>query len=84
MIQQESYTYKDPITEFLECLYVNFDFDGAQKKLRECETVSGQAFYTNFLYLYIKHVNVLLSSAISNTLTVNLFLYVTLKTQQET
>lgn len=23
----------------MECLYVNFDFDGAQKKLRECETV---------------------------------------------
>ncbi|XP_075962440.1 eukaryotic translation initiation factor 3 subunit E-B isoform X3 [Anarhichas minor] len=39
VIQQESYTYKDPITEFVECLYVNFDFDGAQKKLRECESV---------------------------------------------
>uniref|UniRef100_A0A8C6SSL4 Eukaryotic translation initiation factor 3 subunit E n=1 Tax=Neogobius melanostomus TaxID=47308 RepID=A0A8C6SSL4_9GOBI len=25
VIQQESYTYKDPITEFVECLYVNFD-----------------------------------------------------------
>ena len=37
---QESYTYRDPITEFLECLYVNFDFDGAQQKLVECETVS--------------------------------------------
>uniref|UniRef100_A0A671QBV0 Eukaryotic translation initiation factor 3 subunit E n=1 Tax=Sinocyclocheilus anshuiensis TaxID=1608454 RepID=A0A671QBV0_9TELE len=37
VIQQESYTYKDPITEFVECLYVNFDFDSAQKKLRECE-----------------------------------------------
>lgn len=36
---QESYTYGDPITEFVECLYVNFDFDGAQKKLRECESV---------------------------------------------
>uniref|UniRef100_A0A8C2XCW2 Eukaryotic translation initiation factor 3 subunit E n=1 Tax=Cyclopterus lumpus TaxID=8103 RepID=A0A8C2XCW2_CYCLU len=32
VIQQESYTYEDPITEFVECLYVNFDFDGAQKK----------------------------------------------------
>lgn len=40
LILQESYTYKDPITEFVECLYVNFDFDGAQKKLRECESVS--------------------------------------------
>ena len=28
IIQQESYTYRDPITEFLECLYVKFDFDG--------------------------------------------------------
>uniref|UniRef100_A0A8C3F1V1 Eukaryotic translation initiation factor 3 subunit E n=1 Tax=Chrysemys picta bellii TaxID=8478 RepID=A0A8C3F1V1_CHRPI len=41
----ESYTYKDPITEFVECLYVNFDFDGAQKKLRECEAVLVNDFF---------------------------------------
>jgi hypothetical protein len=40
VIQQEHYTYRDPITEFLECLYVNYDFEGAQQKLRECEEVS--------------------------------------------
>uniref|UniRef100_A0A0E0EBP2 Eukaryotic translation initiation factor 3 subunit E n=1 Tax=Oryza meridionalis TaxID=40149 RepID=A0A0E0EBP2_9ORYZ len=34
VIQQEQHSYKDPITEFLECLYVNRDFDGAQQKLR--------------------------------------------------
>jgi len=45
VIQQESYTYRDPITEFLECLYVNFDFDGAQQKLRECETVLVNDFF---------------------------------------
>uniref|UniRef100_A0ACD5UN08 Uncharacterized protein n=2 Tax=Avena sativa TaxID=4498 RepID=A0ACD5UN08_AVESA len=39
VIQQEQQTYKDPITEFLECLYVNYDFDGAQQKLIECEQV---------------------------------------------
>lgn len=39
VIQQESHVYKDPITEFLECLYINYDFDGAQKKLQECENV---------------------------------------------
>lgn len=39
LLLQESYTYKDPITEFVECLYVNFDFDSAQRKLRECESV---------------------------------------------
>ncbi|CAG8445989.1 2726_t:CDS:2 [Ambispora gerdemannii] len=37
IIQQESYEYRDPITEFIECLYVNFDFEGAQHKLKECE-----------------------------------------------
>ncbi|XP_050401553.1 eukaryotic translation initiation factor 3 subunit E-B [Patella vulgata] len=45
IIQHESYTYKDPITEFIECLYVHFDFDGAQKKLRDCETVLSNDFF---------------------------------------
>ncbi|GBG00265.1 eukaryotic translation initiation factor 3 subunit E [Raphidocelis subcapitata] len=39
LIQTESYEYSDPITEFLECLFVNYDFDGAQVKLAECEAV---------------------------------------------
>merc|ERR1719462_95769 len=45
VIQQESYTYRDPITEFIECLYVNFDFDRAQEKLRECATVLSNDFF---------------------------------------
>jgi len=45
VIQQESYTYRDPITEFIECLYVNFDFDKAQEKLGECETVLSNDFF---------------------------------------
>ncbi|KAL2480686.1 eukaryotic translation initiation factor 3E [Abeliophyllum distichum] len=39
VIQQEQYSYEDPITEFLACVFVNYDFDGAQKKMRECEEV---------------------------------------------
>ncbi|KAI4325636.1 hypothetical protein MLD38_031018 [Melastoma candidum] len=39
VVQQEQNSYKDPITEFLACVYVNYDFEGAQKKLRECEEV---------------------------------------------
>ena len=27
------------MTEFVECLYVNYDFDRAQKKLLECDKV---------------------------------------------
>lgn len=45
VIQQESYTYRDPITEFLECLYVNFDFEGARLKLHECQTVILNDFF---------------------------------------
>merc|ERR1719327_2427290 len=45
VIQEESYTYKDPITSFIEDLYVNFNFDGAQQKLRDCETVLVNDFF---------------------------------------
>lgn len=44
VIQQEQHCYKDPVTEFLECLYINYDFEGAQKKLKECEQVSFMDF----------------------------------------
>ncbi|KAI9207858.1 eukaryotic translation initiation factor 3 [Polychytrium aggregatum] len=45
IIQQESHIYRDPITEFIECLYVNFDFDGAQQKLKACDDVLDNDFF---------------------------------------
>mmetsp|Transcript_48980 Transcript_48980/g.156828 ORF Transcript_48980/g.156828 Transcript_48980/m.156828 type:complete len:345 (+) Transcript_48980:184-1218(+) len=45
VIQQEHHDYHDPITEFLECLYVKYDFEGAQQKLRECEEVLANDFF---------------------------------------
>jgi len=45
VIQEESYTYQDPITSFIEDLYVKFDFDGAQQKLRDCERVLINDFF---------------------------------------
>ena len=33
VIQQEHHTYTDPITEFVECLLVRYDFDSAQERL---------------------------------------------------
>ncbi|CAG8613299.1 eIF3 subunit 6 N terminal domain-containing protein [Gigaspora rosea] len=45
IIQQESYEYRDPITEFIESLYVKFDFEGAQHKLKECEEVLSNDFF---------------------------------------
>lgn len=45
VIQQEAYEYSDPTTQFLECLFVNYDFDGAQQKLVECELVIDNDFF---------------------------------------
>eukprot|EP00798_Chlamydomonas_sp_ICE-L_P007133 gene7133-239_t len=45
VIQQEAYEYSDPITQFLESLYVNYDFDGAQQCLAECEGVLDNDFF---------------------------------------
>ncbi|SAM04836.1 hypothetical protein [Absidia glauca] len=45
IIEQESYEYRDPVTEFIEALFINFDFEGAQKKLKECEYVLSHDFF---------------------------------------
>lgn len=45
VIQAEAHAYSDPITEFLECLFVNYDFEGAQQKLRECDEVLKNDFF---------------------------------------
>ncbi|VDO96702.1 unnamed protein product [Soboliphyme baturini] len=45
IIQVESYHYRDSVTEFVECLYVHYNFDGAQQKLRECEEVLANDFF---------------------------------------
>jgi len=39
VLQQESHAYSDPITSFLECLFVRCDFEGAQAALAECDTL---------------------------------------------
>ncbi|RNA16146.1 eukaryotic translation initiation factor 3 subunit E-B [Brachionus plicatilis] len=45
IIQQEAYNYRDPITELVECLYVNFDFDGVQIMLGKCDQVLANDFF---------------------------------------
>ncbi|KAI0560184.1 Translation initiation factor eIF3 subunit E [Gracilaria domingensis] len=45
VIQQEAYAYSDPITEFVEYLYVNFDFEGAQDMLQNCENTLRRDFF---------------------------------------
>ncbi|GAB4815184.1 hypothetical protein N2152v2_002230 [Parachlorella kessleri] len=45
VISQERYEYRDPITDFLYCLFVDFDFQGAQDKLALCEEVLDSDFF---------------------------------------
>ncbi|KAJ3129700.1 Eukaryotic translation initiation factor 3 subunit E [Nowakowskiella sp. JEL0407] len=45
VVQHESHMYRDPITEFVEALYVNFDFEEAQRKQKECEEVLANDFF---------------------------------------
>ena len=49
VLQQEEYEFSDPVTQFLTCLYVDFDFEGAQQKLAECETVLENDFFLTAL-----------------------------------
>lgn len=38
-------SYHDPLTAFVEHLFVNFDFESAQEQLRECEVVLASDFF---------------------------------------
>lgn len=50
MIQQEAHNYTDPILQFLECLYIKFDFDTAQKKLLLCDQEVMNDFFLSGLH----------------------------------
>ncbi|OQS07695.1 eukaryotic translation initiation factor 3, partial [Thraustotheca clavata] len=45
VIQVDDKSYRDPIIEFLECLFVAFDFDAAQAQLLECKNVLSSDFF---------------------------------------
>lgn len=45
VIQMEEYQYQDPITSFLKQLYVEFDFEAAQKELGKAEQVVANDFF---------------------------------------
>ena len=45
VVKQEVYEYQDPVTEFVKALYVDFDFEEAQRKLIEAEEVLRVDFF---------------------------------------
>lgn len=45
VVRQEGYEYSDPITDFIKALYIDFDFEEAQRKLGEAEDVLRSDFF---------------------------------------
>jgi translation initiation factor 3 subunit E len=45
IVKQENYEYHDPVTDFIKALYIDFDFEEAQKKLSEAEEVLRSDFF---------------------------------------
>ena len=45
VLVQEKYAYSDPVTRVLECLFVNYDFQGAQAALEECDGLLRTDFF---------------------------------------
>jgi len=56
ILQQEEYSYQDPLTDFLKCLLIDFDFEGAQQKLSQCETlISNDYFLENYQEAFLEN-----------------------------
>ena len=64
VIQTEEYQYSDPVTLFLKELYVEFDFEAAQKELSLAEEVVGRDFFLNdFKDEFLDNARYLISEA---------------------
>jgi translation initiation factor 3 subunit E len=45
IIKQENYEYNDPVTDFVKALYIDFDFEEAQKRLLQAEELLRGDFF---------------------------------------
>ena len=64
VVQTEEYQYSDPLTRFLKELYLDFDFEGAQRALRDAETVVEADFFLNeFKDEFLENARYLISEA---------------------
>jgi translation initiation factor 3 subunit E len=64
IVQMEEYQYADPVTRFLNELYVQFDFEAAQRELVLAEAVVADDFFlTNFRDDFLDNARYLISEA---------------------
>lgn len=60
----EEYQYQDPVTAFLKELYVEFDFEAAQRELSKAETVVANDFFlSEFRDEFMDNARYLISEA---------------------
>lgn len=45
IVKQENYEYSDPVTDFIKALYIDFDFEEAQRRLLEAEELLRSDFF---------------------------------------
>ncbi|KAG6831367.1 hypothetical protein H0H87_005378 [Tephrocybe sp. NHM501043] len=64
VIQTEEYQYQDPVTAFLKELYIEFDFEAAQRELTLAEKVVGDDFFLgDFREEFLDNARYLISEA---------------------
>jgi translation initiation factor 3 subunit E len=64
VVQLEEYQYSDPVTKFLKELYVEFDFEAAQRQLQLAERVVGNDFFlSEFKEEFLDNARYLISEA---------------------
>ncbi|KAI0315824.1 eukaryotic translation initiation factor 3, subunit 6 [Amylostereum chailletii] len=64
IVQMEEYQYSDPVTRFLKELYVEFDFEAAQRELQVAEHIVGDDFFLQeFKDEFLDHARYLISEA---------------------
>jgi translation initiation factor 3 subunit E len=64
IVRQEMYEYHDPVTDFIKALYVDFDFEEAQKKLGEAETIlQGDFFLAASAEVFVESARHLISES---------------------
>ena len=62
VVKQENYEYNDPVTNFIKALYLDFDFEEAQKKLSEAEEVlKGDFFLSSAAEAFVEAARHLIS-----------------------
>ena len=44
-MRQEDYEYNDPVTAFIKALYIDFDFEEAQRRLTEADEILKSDFF---------------------------------------